>query len=174
MDTVEASTVVHLPPDEIYEFLLDFPRYAKYSAHLDDVTRDGDGLPGTRYSLTFSWWRLSYTARSEVTDVARPNRIDWRLVRDIDARGAWLVDPEPEAAPEDVSTASRVRLRINFAPDSATGLDLPAFVSLGWLVDRVKPKIESEARRVVRRVVADLEGEPRDVDLRVHTTPESV
>ncbi len=31
---------------------------------------DGDGASGTRYALHFSWWKLTYTAHSEVTDVA--------------------------------------------------------------------------------------------------------
>lgn len=177
MDTVEVSTVVHLPPEDVYEFLLDFPRYAEYSDHLDEVRRSrGNGEPGTRYDITFSWWKLSYTARSEVTDVDPPARIDWRLVKDIDAQGAWIVDPEPEAKPDPDTPATRVRLHIKFAPGSAdaSGLGLPSFVSLDWLVDRVRPKVESEARHIVERIVADLEGEPREVDLTIHAVPDTL
>lgn len=175
MDSVEVSTVVYLPAEEIFDFLLDFPRYAEYSKHLDEVRRHGgDGSPGTRYDLTFSWWKLSYTARSQVTDVEAPNRIDWRLVEDIDARGYWAVAPEPESAPDPNTPASRVRLYVEFAPGSAGGIDLPMFVSLDWVVERVKPKVETEAERIVARIVEDLEGEPRDVDLDIHTTPDSV
>jgi uncharacterized membrane protein len=177
VDTVEVSTVVYLPPEEVYTFLLDFPRYAEYSKHLDEVRRHGgDGSPGTRYDITFSWWKLSYTARSQVTQVDPPHRIDWRLVKDIDAHGSWIVDPEPESAPDDERPATRVRLRIEFSPDStdARRLNLPRFVSLGWLVEQVTPKIETEARRIVKRIVADLEGEPRDVELTIHTAPDSL
>jgi len=170
------STVVHLPREEIYEFLLDFPRYAEYSKHLREVRRQGDGDPGTYYHITFAWWRLSYTAVSEVTDVDPPARIDWQLVKDLDARGCWAVEPAPEEAPEDAETASRVHLRIEFAPVSADSgaLDLPRFVSLDWLIDRVKPKVREEAERIVNRIVADLEGEPREVALTVHAAPDSV
>jgi hypothetical protein len=177
VDTVDVSTVVYLPPGEIYEFLLDFPRYANYSEYLDKVRRSGgDGSPGTRYDITFSWWKLSYTARSRVTDVEPPNRIDWRLVRDIDARGYWQVVPEPESAPSPDTPASRVRLYLEFLPESADtrGLDLPSFVSLDWLIDRVKPKVRAEAERIVERIVADLEGTRRDVDLDIHATPDSL
>lgn len=177
MDTVDVSTVVYLPPAEIYEFLLDFPRYADYSRHLEEVHRYGDdGIQGTRYDITFAWWKLSYTAASRVTDIEPPNRIDWRLVRDIDARGSWQIAPEPESAPEPDMPASRVRLYIEFTPESANlgGIDLPAFVSLDWLVDRVKPKVRAEAEHIVERIVADLEGRPREVDLDIHTTPDSV
>ena len=30
VDAVEVSTIVYLPPEEIYDFLIDFPRYADY------------------------------------------------------------------------------------------------------------------------------------------------
>jgi len=177
VDTVDVSTVVYLPPTEVYEFLLDFPRYADYSRHLDEVRRYGDGDgQGTRYDITFSWWKLSYTAVSRVTDIDPPNRIDWRLIKDIDARGSWQVAPEPESAPAPDTPATRVRLYIEFAPESASagGLGLPSFVSLDWLIGKVKPKVKAEAERVVERIVADLEGQHRDVDLDIHTTPDSV
>jgi uncharacterized membrane protein len=172
---VEVSTVVYLPPEEIYEFLVDFPRYAKYSKYLDDIERDGDGTPGTKYDLRFAWWKLSYTARSEVTALDPPTRIDWRLVKDIDASGYWLVEPEPESAPDDEETASRVRIRIDFSPQSAEEgvISLPRFVSLDWVISKVKPKIKAEAERVVERIVADLEGTRREVTLEIHETPGS-
>jgi len=174
VQSVEVSTVVYLPPAEIYDFLVDFPRYAKYSKYLTAVDRDGDGTAGTNYSLKFAWWKLSYTARSEVTDLDPPRRIDWRLIEDIDASGYWLVDTEPESAPENEQTASRVTLRIDFSPQSAdsNAISLPSLVSLDWVVSKVKPKIKAEAERVVERIVADLEGSRRDVTLEIHETPE--
>jgi uncharacterized membrane protein len=167
VDSVEVSTVVYLPPQEVYEFLLDFPRYARYSKHLTEVRQFGDGSPGTEYELDFAWWKLGYTARSRVVDAEPPERIDWRVIKDINAVGQWLVEPLEEAAPE-----TAVTLRVEYEPGSADDgmLDLPRFVSLGWVVERVKPKVKAEAERVVRRIVADLEGEPRDVHLEIETT----
>lgn len=176
MDSIEVSTVVYLPPEEVYEFLLDFPRYAEYSQHLREVRRRGDGGPGTNYHITFAWWRLSYTAVSRVTSVDPPNHIDWTLVEDIDAQGYWQIDADPDAASGDADHASRVRLFVEFEPESADErlLDLPKFVSLDWLLDRVKPKVRREAERIVERIVADLEGEPREVALTIHTSPDSI
>jgi hypothetical protein len=34
--------------------------------------------------------------------------------------------------------------------------------------------VTAEAERIVERIVADLEGEPRDVALDIHTTPDSL
>jgi uncharacterized membrane protein len=171
VDTIEVSTVVYLPRDEVYDFLVDFPRYARYSKHLTRVTRHGDGEPGTEYDLTFAWWKLSYTARSRVTALSPPERIDWELVKDIDAQGHWAIEDEP--VPEGKEAASRVRLRIDYHPHSANenALNLPRFVSLSWVVKKVKPLVEKEAERVVERIVADLEGERRDVSLEIHATP---
>ena len=176
VDTVEVSTVVYVSPEEAYEFLVDFPRYAKYSKYLKEITRDGDGTPGTSYDLTFAWWKLSYTARSEVTALDRPTRIDWRLIKDIDAWGHWRVETDPETVPEETSPASRVVLRIEFEPDSAdsSAITLPSFVSLDWVISKVKPKIKAEAERVVERIVADLEGQHREVTLEIHEAPDSM
>ncbi|USZ68673.1 SRPBCC family protein [Halorussus salilacus] len=176
MDSVEVSTVVYVPPEEAYEFLTDFEGYAGYSKHLTGVERHGDGGPGTEYDIHLRWWKLNYTVRSTVTDLDRPERIDWRLVKDLDARGQWLVDHVPEEAPEDRETASRVRLVIRFDADSASSdmLDLPRLVSLGWVVKKVEPLVLEEAERVVERIVADLEGEHRPVELTLHDTPDSV
>jgi len=173
VETLDVSTLVYLPPAEIYEFLVDFPRYAKYSEYLDEVRRYGDGSAGTEYELTFAWWKLSYTARSEVTTLDEPERIEWELVKDLDASGYWLIEPEPESAPEGQETASRVHFVVNYRPGSASpdAIDLPSLVSLGWVIEKVTPKIKAEAERVVSRVVRDLEGTSRDIKLIIHEKP---
>ena len=174
MDSIEVSTEVYLPPREVYDFLIDFPRYADYSEHLEGVERHGDGTPGTTYDLHFAWWKLTYTARSRVTDVEPPTRIDWRIVKDIDAHGYWQV--ENIDPPAGRAEASRVRFRVEFDADSVDSgqFDLPRLVSLSWVVEKVKPIIEREAERIVERIVADIEGEARPVDLTVHTRPDTV
>ncbi len=176
VDSVELSTVVYVPPEEAYEFLIDFPGYANYSKHLTRVTRKGEGGPGTEYDIHLKWWKLRYTVRSEVTELDPPKRIDWKIIKDLHAHGYWRVEEVPEEAPEGKETASRVWLSIQFDADSADSsmLDLPMFVSLGWVVNKVKPIVLREAETVVERIVADLEGEPRAVELEVHEKPDSV
>jgi uncharacterized membrane protein len=179
VDRIHVSTVVCLPAEEVYEFLVDFPRYARYSEYLTEVTAEGDGSPGTRYRLRFAWWKLSYTAHTEVTDAAPPRRLDWRVTEDIDARGDWRVEPLDAVPPSlsvDADTACRVHLEVAFDADSIGGgvIDLPRFVSLDWVVRKVKPILVEEAERVVERIVADLEGRRREVDLVVHEVPGGV
>jgi uncharacterized membrane protein len=173
VDELVVSTVVYLPAREVYDFLVDFPRYTKYSKHLRNVVRRrGDGGAGTRYALRFAWWKLTYTVESAVTDVEPPERIEWEIVKNLDAGGRWRIeelDELPDDAPADAEAASRVSFEVAYDPGSANegGIDLPRFVSLEWVVDRIKPAITSEAERLVERVVADLEGSPRPVDLTV-------
>lgn len=179
MDEIAVSTVVYVPAEEVYEFLVDFPGYANYSEHLTDVEQRGDGSAGTRYLLRFAWWKLTYTAHSKVTNLDPPNRIDWRSVKDIDAVGQWRVEPlaEPPAdAPADAETACRVHFEVAFNPDTARegALDLPRFVSFEWVLGKVKPKVTREAERIVERVVADLEGSRRDVELTVRERPDTL
>jgi len=184
VDEVRVSTVVYAPRAEVFEFLMDLRGYPTYTKYLKSVTREGDGGPGTRYTMKFGWWRLTYRAVSEVTDVAEPDRIDWRVVKDIDARGHWrLSDASAEVSPDtagdsqlDREDAVRVVLQIEYDPDSASAgaIDLPAFISLDRVIDRVVPLIQDEAERVLRRIVADLEGEPREVELRIHEGPDAI
>lgn len=163
MEELEVGTDVHLPPGEVFSFLLDFPRYANYSEHLDSVESFGDGNVGTDYALTFKWWKVSYTVRSRVTEIGEPERIAFEIVRGLTADGEWLVEPI------DSGEHSHVRFLARY--DSSTvasdRISLPSFVSVGWVIDRVMPFITEEAERVVERVVADLEGERRQVDLEV-------
>ena len=185
MDELVVRTTVYAEPEAVYEFLVDFPRYARYSEHLEHVRRiDGDGGPGTRYALTFGWWRLTYTVRSEVTEIAPPERINWAIRKGIDATGHWgitaiegdveqadtagvdVTDEDDTAAHGD---ACEVEFSVRFDPDSANSdaLDLPRFVSVEWVLRRVIPLVRQEAVRVVERAVADLEGREREVDLEV-------
>ncbi|WP_251330349.1 SRPBCC family protein [Haloplanus pelagicus] len=176
MDRIHVSTVVHLSADEVYDFLVDFPRYARYSEYLTDVHADGDGSPGTRYRLRFAWWKLSYTAHTEVTEADPPARLGWRVIRDLDARGRWRVDrldTVPASLPDEEGPACRVHLEVEFDADSVAGgiIDLPRFVSFDWVVEKVKPILVEEAERVVERIVADVEGRQREVELVVHEEP---
>jgi hypothetical protein len=176
VDSVELSTVVYVPPEEAYDFLVDFPGYANYSKHLDRVERHGDGGPGTEYDIHLQWWKLSYVVRSAVTEFDRPERISWRITKDLHAHGEWLVEPAPDAAPPDRETASRVRIVIEFDAESASSdmLDLPRLVSLDWVIGKVKPLVLKEAERVVERIVEDLEGQRREVELTLHESPDTV
>jgi hypothetical protein len=167
---LEVATDVFASQERVYELLASFDAYGQYSEYLEEVTRHGDGGPGTEYAITASWWRLTHTVRSRVTDVDPPNRIDWQLISDLSATGYWDIeaveepvgDVEPPTADAPIT---RVRLVVDYDPDSAEAIGLPALLSVDALVDRVTPLLSEEATRVEERVVADLEGAPRAVDL---------
>lgn len=175
MDRLDLSAVVYVPHEDVYEFLLNFPNYARYSKYLKDVRPHGDGKSGTQYDMHFAWWKIGYTVRSEVVEATPHERIDWEIVNELEAQGAWTVEPAPEKLPEDgdAETATEVHFVVEFDPDSLDegSMDLPMFVSLEWVVDKAKPLIWKEARRIIARVVRDLEGQSRDVDLVIHERP---
>lgn len=176
MDEIKVSTVVYVPPEEVYALLVDFPGYKDYSEYVAGITTNGDGSPGTEYDIRLQWWKLSYTVRSRVAALDPPKRIDWTVVKDLDAHGSWRIEHAPEEAPDGHETASRVWLEISFNTDSVDSgtIDLPRFVSLDWVVSKVKPLVVDEAERVVERIVMDLEGERRPVELTIHEEPNTV
>jgi hypothetical protein len=173
VDRILLSTVAHRPPAEVFPYVRSFVDYPRYTEHLKDVRVHGEGDVGSIYDLRLAWWKLSYTARSKVTAIDAPESLEWHLVNDIDARGEWRVEPEPEAAPADVETASRIYFEAVYDPHSADpdALSLPRFVSLDWVVRKVEPRLVDEAEQVVQRLVADIEGQRRDVELTVHAMP---
>lgn len=171
MDGIEVTTVVYVPPEEAFEFLVDFPGYTSFTEYLDEVRVDGDGGVGTRYDFVLSWWKLSYTANSEVTEVEAHERIDWRLVGSLDAEGCWLLEPVPEEAPDGVDHATRVRFRAHYDIESVKSapIDPPSFVSMDRVIEKVKPVVLDELGTIVGHIVEELEGEPRSVDVHVTT-----
>jgi hypothetical protein len=176
VDELVVRTEVYADPETVYEFLLDFQGYAHYSEYLREVrTLAGDGGPGTRYALTFAWWKLTYTARSEVTGVEPPERIDWEITKDIDAGGCWRVTPGEDGDTDD-GPKCEVALEVEFDPGSASpdALDLPRLVSFDWVLKKAIPLIRSEAERVVERAVRDLEGSTRDVELAVYVDSDRI
>ncbi|WP_418284577.1 type II toxin-antitoxin system RatA family toxin [Halorubrum sp. DTA46] len=177
MDELVVSTKVYADPEEVYAFLLDFPRYARYSEYLREVrTLEGEGGPGTRYALTFAWWKITYTAHSRVTGVEPPERIDWEITKDIDAGGCWRVTPVETDGGEEETPTCEVALEVEFDPGSASpdALNIPRLVSFDWVVKKAVPLIRKEAERVVERAVRDLEGSTRDVDLDVYVDSERI
>lgn len=178
VDELAVRTEVHASATEVYELLRDFEGYDQYSKYLRRVRRSrGDGGAGTRYAFEFAWWKLTYTANSEVTAVDPPHRIDWRVTKDIDAHGHWRVeptegDPQPDAGDAaDVAEEStcEVEFLVRFDPGSASSsaVDLPLLVSFDWVLGKIVPLFRNEAERIVQRAVADLEGTDRPVDLEV-------
>lgn len=165
MPVLEARTEVYRSAEAVFDALLDLRRYEAYSDHLAAVERVGDGGVGTEYTLRFEWWLVSYTVRSEVTAVERPDRLDFAVTKGIQATGSWFV--EPVSTGEDPVT--EVRFVVEYDPDTVAGaaLSLPALTSMSWVIERVAPLVEQEAAGVVRRVVNDLEGSDRAVDLNV-------
>ncbi|WP_297889049.1 type II toxin-antitoxin system RatA family toxin [uncultured Halorubrum sp.] len=179
MDELVVSTEVYADPEDVYDFLLDFPQYANYSEYLREVrTVTGDGGPGTRYALTFAWWKISYTAHSRVTGVEPPELIDWEITKDIDAGGRWRVTPAATDGGDeaDGDAPCEVALEVEFDPGSASpdALDLPRLVSFDWVLKKAIPLIRGEAERVVERAVRDLEGSRRDVDLDVYVDSDRI
>ncbi|ERG90993.1 MAG: polyketide cyclase / dehydrase and lipid transport [Haloquadratum walsbyi J07HQW1] len=182
MDELVVSTVVYRPRNEVYDFLIRFPQYAAYSDHLREVLTRSESKEteesNTRYGLKFAWWKLTYTVESEVTDTNRPHTIDWRIVENLNAHGRWRLtkiedDSFPLTAPDAADVATRVTFEATYDPDSANkaSINLPRFISFGWVIDRLEPAIRNEAKETVERVVADLEGRTRPVELTVEHHP---
>ncbi len=171
MEQFEASTLVHLPAEEVYDAMYEYTGYPEHVPYLEDVVLSGRER-GTRISLELSWWRIAYRLRGRVTDCEPDRRIEWRLTRDIDGHGHWAIEPAPDEAPEGGS-ASTLRLSVTFDPESLkSALRLPGFVSLSWVMGRMERRIASDGGDILEDILADVEGNRRPVEYEVHAKPE--
>jgi uncharacterized membrane protein len=176
---IEVSTTVDVPPSEAYAFVLDFEGHADYSEFVRDVRRRGDGSVGTRFDIELSWWKLSYTFPTQVTDLDEPDRIGWRTPNGLHARGDWQFEPlesgtdgggtaTDELDPGDAdATSTRVTLRAEYDRSRSRLPPTPPLVSIDDVLSRLKPVVRREATKVFEHAIADLEGERRRVTLDV-------
>lgn len=185
---IEVSTTVDVPPGEAYAFVLDFEGHSDYSEYVEDVVRRGDGGEGTRFDIELSWWQLSYTFPTQVTGLDEPTRIGWRTPNGLHATGDWRFEPVDASTDGDVSVddpaestdgsreaadggvereRTRVTLRAEYDRSHSRLPSTPPLVSFDDVLQRLKPVVRREARRVFEHAVADLEGERRRVTLDV-------
>lgn len=165
------ATDVYVPPERAYEFLLDFPNYPRYTDVLEEVRRDGSGDVGTEYHFDVAWWRISRTVRSRVTGLEPPRRIEWRLLGDLAVQGRWHVDPP--TGEDSVDAPTRVRLTAEYDPAGSrlAGIGGSALLSSTRVRRTLAKRLRGDAESLLERIVADLEGSPRPVDLEVLEWP---
>lgn len=157
---VEVSRTVTRSPSPVFEYLLDFKRYAGYSTYLTDVSKVSGGGDGTtQYEVTAAWRGIGGTVTTELTGVTPPERIEWRLADSRAAGGAWTVENTETA--HATAPASLMTLEIRFDPGAlgGTAISLPGFLPVDRLLGRLGPTVEAEAANVVERIVADLEND---------------
>lgn len=167
MAEFEARTQLHVPASDVHSYLLDLEEYGTYSEYLTDVTRQGSGTSGSKYSLTLEWRFLRWEVHAEVTANDPPHRIGFRVASGVTAHGEWVIEPD---VPDDPTTEGCVVwFRVQYDPRSlsADSLDLPSFIPVEALVDQVAPHFEADIYRVIREMVGDLEGAPRDPDIHI-------
>jgi hypothetical protein len=110
-----------------------------------------------------------------VTEVDPPNRIDWRTVGDVRARGRWRMGSLAGAdLPEGREVGTELTLRVEFDPASVRGAGVTRLMPVERLLRRVRPIVARECERLVAGAVADLEGERRPVEYTVHRMPDSL
>jgi hypothetical protein len=175
VDATEASTELYVSQKDVYEFIQGYKGASKYSPHLDEVAQNGDGGAGTVYDITLSWWKLSWTSQSRVTKAVPYERIEWRTVSDVRAKGYWTMESiDPGTLPPDREVGTRLRLRIEFDPSSVRGHSITRFLPLSQLLNRVRPVVIRECKQLLSGIANDLEGEHRDVAYTVHQIPTSL
>lgn len=170
VERIAVSTVLHVPPEEAFDEVLNLPDYAHHADYLSSIDMAGDGEVGTTYTLHFAWWKVTFEVSSEVTAVEPPERIGFTLTSGIDGHGEWRIQTEESPTPSSNSRSS-LTLDIRYDPSSVaeSAIGLPFGISVAWIVRQVRPYLQNELQRIVEQVVADIEGTHRDVDLTIRT-----
>lgn len=151
MNEIEVARSVDGPPETVFEHVRAFESYPAYSAYLENVRPIQSERELPTYGLQFAWWRLSFETRTRVVALEPPARIDWEVLTDLDAQGYWGIT---ETGP-----SSRLTLHVEYAPETlaSDAVSLPFGVSLAWVREKATSLIEAEAKRVLDRIVRDIE-----------------
>lgn len=147
---------IHASVEEVYSFFMDFDSYGRYSEYVRSVRRVGD----MEWRITFEWWRARYTSRSRVVDYRENEYIEWKVTKDVAVRGVWRFS---EAGDD----RTRVTLELWYDPSDAGKANPLRFVPTSRLISLAKPVLRRHVDTVLRRIAAELEGEPREVDYTV-------
>jgi ribosome-associated toxin RatA of RatAB toxin-antitoxin module len=156
--TLEATA--YAPVEDVYDFFMDFENYAKYSGYVERIrtVREGD-YP--EWAITFKWWIVRYTFRSQLLDYAEHEHIEWELTKDVDVRGKWRFE---ETTDEDGEPATDVELDLWYDPRSVSKMNPVPLFPTSRLIRIVKPVAARHINTVLQRVTQELEGEPREVN----------
>lgn len=176
MEQLKLSTLIYAPQQKVFDVLADFEEYPKFCDYVNRVARRGDGSEGTRYGIEFKWWKLTYTAWSQVESITAPSMIEWSVQKDIDAQGSWEIEDVTADHESDHESVVRVTIDVEFDVEKPGGdiLDLPLLTSFDWVVKKVKPLIFEEARAVIQNLAYEVEGERRTPELTIQETPRHV
>ena len=151
VNEIEVARAVDRLPEAVFDRIRAFESYPSYSSYLERVRpiETSESLP--TYRLEFAWWRLSFETRTRVVALDPPNRIDWEVVADLDAHGSWAVTED--------AGSSTLTLHVEYAPETlaSENVSLPFGITLGWVREKAESLIETEATRVLDRIVADIE-----------------
>lgn len=143
MEHYRVKGTVAATPQEAFPYVRDFTRYDAYAEVLDAVEPAGD--KDQTYRMDLSWWRFAKSVQSRVRAVDAPHELQWELLGSVDAQGRWGLEP--------VDRGSELTLEAT--------VDLGSIDAIpgGALVQRkLKSRLESEAKTVVRQVCRSVEG----------------
>ncbi|MDY7081515.1 MAG: SRPBCC family protein [Halobacteria archaeon] len=151
----------YAPASDVYDFFMDFENYGDYSEYVDDVrlVRDGDH---PIWEIDFHWWILKYTAKSCLVDYEEDEYIEWKVIKDVNVRGVWEFEET-----DDDDEKTNISLRIWYDPSDASKANPLRYMPTDELISLIKPVFSRHVDKVLRRVAAEIEGEPRDVDYTV-------
>ena len=144
---------------DVYDFLMDFKNYTKYSKYAKDTRLVHDGEQ-PEWEIDFRWWMVKYTARSKVTDYRPPDYIKWRVIKDADVRGEWHLEELNEEQ-------TRLQLDLRYDPRGASKANPLKYFPTDKLIRLAKPVVIRHVNNVLRNVTEELEGEPRAANFKI-------
>ncbi|MFB6283077.1 MAG: SRPBCC family protein [Halobacteria archaeon] len=145
--------------EDVYDFLMDFKNYTKYSKYAKNTRLVVDG-ENPEWEIDFRWWLVKYTAKSKVTDYRKPDFIEWRVVKDADVRGEWHLE-------EIGDEHTRLQLDLRYDPKGASKANPLWYFPTDKLIKLAKPVVLRHVNNVLRNVTKELEGEPREANFKI-------
>ncbi len=144
------------PIEDIYSFFLNFKNYKEHTEYAKDIRE----IRSNEWEMDWKWWIVGYTSRSKLVDYKKNKYIEWKVTKDVKARGRWEFEELDE-------NTTKVRLKLLYDPKGAEKANPLSFIPASVLVGLAKPILKRQISKILKRVAKEVEGKPREVDFAI-------
>lgn len=149
--------------EQVFDSITD---YRKIDSYTDDIRIAGRGRgEGTRVYFKLSKDVLNiptnYTTKIEFVEYNPPDQIEWKIIGDIDAKGSIRLTENSG------HTDLILDFSLNLEKTDIGSLPAPDVADASQILEYIYPQVYEQASSIIKGVVTDIEGEPRDVNIEV-------
>jgi uncharacterized membrane protein len=146
--TLVESTVIHAPPERVYDYRLALENLPRYNGDVSDLARAAGEPPTWRFRVRLAPG-VRWPCRLTVVEAARPHRIRFAMESLMRAEEVCTFEPVPSLGPSGVRMATRLRFETTVA---TPGGPLAPLLDAAFVVPVARKQIRRELQSMKRQL----------------------